>query len=872
MNASMLRVLFLDYFATQQHVVVPSASLIPEADPSLLFTNAGMVPFKQVFLGTAHRPYTRAASAQRCIRAGGKHNDLENVGYTARHHTFFEMLGNFSFGDYFKREAITYAWRFLTEQLRLPSEKLWVTVFEDDDEAAAIWLNELKIDPARFSRCSEKDNFWSMGDTGPCGPCSEIFYDHGPHVAGGPPGSPDAEGDRYVEIWNLVFMQYQRTAEGELLALPKPSIDTGMGLERLAAVMQGVTNNYDTDLFQPLIQAAAKEAGLSDTQHTSLRVIADHIRSATFLVFDGVLPGNEGRAYVLRRIIRRALRHGHKLGLDRPFFYRLVKVLAEQMQAPYPDLIKKQGFIEHILRREEQQFAKTLTQGMKLLEAELIQAAEEKQLSGSVLFHLYDTYGFPVDLTADVARERGFQIDRAGFESEMRTQRNKSKAASQFTVLDSMPTFTQTAPTEFTGYDTLTDKQLPIIHLFKDSAPVTQLTMGESGQIVLNKTPFYAESGGQVGDVGQLLGPSGVFSVEKTVKKGDVIFHCGRVTKGQLNSSDSIHAHVDPVSRQAVRANHSATHLLHAALRQILGDHVQQKGSLVEASRLRFDFSHTQPLSAENLRQIEMTVNQAIRANYCVQTTIMTAEEAQKTGAIAIFGEKYGEKVRVLTMGDFSKELCGGTHVQQTGDIGLFKITEEAGVAAGVRRIQAVTGQAALDWVMALQDQLQQLATLFKAAPEKLLEKARNELTLKHNLQKRMDELQHSIVTMMRDELISQAIEIKGVQVLVSEIHGINASGLRELLDQLKNKLSHAVIVLASVDQGRIQLLVGVSRELTTKMKANELAKALAQSLGGQGGGRPDFAQAGCMGVEGLDEALKNAKQWVETQLNRNYA
>lgn len=871
MNSNALRELFLNYFAGQGHTVVPSASLIPAHDPSLLFTNAGMVPFKDVFLGLEKRAYSRAASSQRCMRAGGKHNDLENVGYTARHHTFFEMLGNFSFGDYFKREAIQYSWKFLTDVLKLPPEKLWVTVFEEDDEAAAIWLNEIQIDPSRFSSCGSNDNFWSMGDTGPCGPCSEIFYDHGPSIAGGPPGSATADGDRYVEIWNLVFMQFQRAADGALSPLPKFSVDTGMGLERLAAVMQGVTNNYDTDLFQPLIKAVAEEAGITDFANTSLRVIADHIRSCAFLISDGVLPGNEGRSYVLRRIMRRAIRHGHKIGLDKPFFYRLVKPLAEQMSQAYPELERKQRSIEKIIVQEEQQFARTLTHGMKLFEQEVAKLKGKKQLPGSVLFRLYDTYGFPVDLTADVARERGLTIDMVGFESEMQRQRNQSKASSQFVTTPSF-SLSGNSPTEFTGYKKLSQTKVAIVELLKGNELVESLSEGDEGYVVLQKTPFYAESGGQVGDTGLLTAESAEFLVTSTTKKGDVVLHAGRLTKGSLKKSDKINANVDMAKRRAITLNHSATHLLHAALRQILGEHVIQKGSLVEAERLRFDFSHAKPLSAETLKEIEDLVNQQIRANSLVQTEVMSPEEAKRGGAMAIFGEKYGDSVRVLTMDGFSKELCGGTHVSRTGDIGLFKIIGETGIAAGIRRLQAVTGQAALNWITSLEKQTIQLAKLFKASNDNLVEKAQNEIQSKQSLQKQIEELQRSVVGMMGDELVAQAIEIRGIQLLMSEINGVDIAGLRYLLDQLKNKLNRAVIILASTDQGRTQFLISVTKELTDQIKANELANEMAKLIGGKGGGRADFAQAGGEKSEGLEMAFKSAKNWVEAHLNGNYA
>ena len=871
MNSNALRKLFLSYFAEQGHTIVPSASLIPAHDPSLLFTNAGMVPFKDVFLGLEKSPYLRAVSVQRCMRAGGKHNDLENVGYTARHHTFFEMLGNFSFGDYFKREAIQYSWNFLTGNLKLPPEKLWITAFEEDDEAAKIWLDEIKVDPTRFSRCGASDNFWAMGDTGPCGPCSEIFYDHGPSIQGGPPGSPTADGDRYVEIWNLVFMQYQRSAEGELSPLPKPSVDTGMGLERLAAVMQGVTNNYDTDLFQPLISAVAEKAGVDDFTNTSLRVIADHIRSCVFLISDGILPGNEGRSYVLRRIMRRAIRHGHKIGLDRPFFYELVKPLMKKMHEAYPELAKKQKFIEKIIHQEEEQFARTLTHGMKLLEQEILKLKGKKQFSGKVLFRLYDTYGFPVDLTADVAREHGLVADMRGFESEMERQRKQSKAASQF-VTTHTHVLSGKSATEFTGYEALSQENVAITDLLKGNEFVDELSEGDEGQVILFKTPFYAESGGQIGDTGELITEDSEFLVTHTAKEGNIILHRGRLLKGVLKRGDKVTAKVDTAKRRAVTLNHSATHLLHAALRQILGEHVVQKGSLVQPERLRFDFSHAKQLSLETLKLVEDLVNEQIRANWPVQTEVMPTEKAKQAGAVAIFGEKYGDSVRVLTMGDFSKELCGGTHVSRTGDIGLFKIIEETGIAAGTRRIEAVTGQYALDWVSLLEGQIKQLAVLFKVSQANLLKKVQSEVDAKKSLQEQIKALQRSIMSMMSDELISQAIETHGIHLLMTEINGVDVSGLRYLLDYLKDKLKPAVIILASNEQGRIQLMIGVAKELTDQIRANELANELAQLIDGKGGGRPDFAQAGGDKAEGLEKAFKNAKNWVEARLNGNYA
>lgn len=871
MNSNVLRALFLDFFHCNGHKVYPSASLIPNNDPSLLFTNAGMNPFKGIFLGDEQVDCSRATSSQRCMRAGGKHNDLENVGYTARHHTFFEMLGNFSFGDYFKREAIQYSWKFLTEVLKLPPKKLWITVFEEDDEASDIWLNEIKIDPSRFSRCGSKDNFWSMGDTGPCGPCSEIFYDYGPSVAGGPPGSENSDGDRYVEIWNLVFMQFQRAADGTLDALPMLSVDTGMGLERLAAVMQGVTNNFNTDLFLPLIKNVAEQAGISDLANTSLRVIADHIRSCAFLIFDGILPGNEGRSYVLRRIIRRAIRHGHKIGLDKSFFYSLVKPLAKQMREVYPELEEKRSFIEKIILQEEQQFARTLTRGLKLLEQAIGKLKGNKQLPGDVVFLLYDTYGFPVDLTADVVREHGLTIDMPGFESEMQRQRSQSKAGSQFATATTLA-LNKNSPTEFTGYEKLSQTQVPVTELLKNNVSVESLTEGDEGTVILEKTPFYAESGGQVGDTGQLINENAEFLVTNTKKKGDIILHVGRLAKGSLRTGDEVNANVDIAKRQAITINHSATHLLHAALRQILGEHVVQKGSLVEAERLRFDFSHNEPVSTEILKEVEDRVNQQIRANFPIQTQVKSPEAAKRDGALAIFGEKYGDSVRVLTMGDFSKELCGGTHASRTGDIGLFKIIGETGIAAGIRRLQAVTGQAALNWITSLEEQTRQLAKLFKASNDNLVEKAQKEVQSKQALQKQIEELQRSVLRSKADDLVPQAIEICGTPVLTSVISGVDRPGLAYLLDLLKNKLNRAVIILASTNHGHTYVLISVTKELTNQIKANELANEIAKLMGAKGGGRADFAQVGSEKSVDLEVIFKNAKNWVETHLNRNYA
>ncbi len=868
-----IRQTFLDYFRSQGHEVVPSSSLVPADDPTLLFTNAGMVQFKDVFLGKEKRPYTRAASAQRCVRAGGKHNDLENVGYTARHHTFFEMLGNFSFGDYFKREAIHYAWELLTEVFGLPPERLWVTVYEEDDEAADIWLKEIGVDPARFTRIGDKpggaryesDNFWSMGDTGPCGPCSEIFYDHGPEIPGGPPGSPDEDGDRYVEIWNLVFMQYNRDASGEMMPLPKPSVDTGMGLERLAAVLQGVHSNYDIDLFRHLIEAAARVVGVQDEGQSSLRVIADHIRSCAFLVVDGVLPGNEGRGYVLRRIIRRAVRHGYRLGAKDVFFWRLVGPLCEVMGEAYPELPQAREQVERVLRQEEERFAETLDQGMRILE-EAIAGLEGKQIPGETVFRLYDTYGFPVDLTADIARERGLELDMAGFEREMERQRERARAASQFGT-DYNAELKVEGRTEFTGYERLTDRG-QVMALFRDNAPVERLEAGEEGAVVLDRTPFYAESGGQVGDTGVFAWEGGRFEVLDTRKQGEVHVHFGRLAEGTLETGAEVEARVDAARRQAIRLNHSATHLLHAALRQVLGEHVQQKGSLVGPDRLRFDFSHFQPLTAEELARIEALVNEQIRNNVEVETRVMPIEEARKAGAMALFGEKYGDEVRVLSMGDFSVELCGGTHVERVGDIGLFKIVSEGGIASGVRRIEAVTGARALEQVAETERRLAEIAALVKGSPQDADERVAQLVERSRQLEKEVERLKAKLASSQGSDLASRAVEVNGCKVLAARLDGADPKALRDTLDQLKNKLGSAAIVLATVKDGKVSLTAGVTKDLTGRIKAGELVNMVAAQVGGRGGGRPDMAQAGGSQPEHLDAALASVGPWVREQLS----
>ncbi len=873
MKSAEIRRAFLDYFAERGHEVVPSSSLVPENDPTLLFTNAGMVQFKDVFLGREKRPYSRACSSQRCVRAGGKHNDLENVGYTARHHTFFEMLGNFSFGDYFKREAIGFAWEFLTVTLALPPEKLWVTVYEDDDEAAEIWLNVIGVDPSRFSRIGDKpggrryesDNFWSMGDTGPCGPCSEIFYDHGPGVAGGPPGTPEEEGDRYIEIWNLVFMQYNRDAEGNMTPLPRPSVDTGMGLERLAAVMQGVHSNYEIDLFRNLIRAAAQATGSTDDDNKSLRVIADHIRSCAFLISDGVMPSNEGRGYVLRRIIRRAVRHGYMLGQHEPFFHRLVGPLADEMGDAYPELVRARPQVEKVLRGEEERFAETLEQGMKILE-QTIAGLEAREIPGETVFKLYDTYGFPTDLTADIARERGLTLDMPGFEAAMNRQRERARAASQFGADQSVAIGLE-GETEFTGYDRLED-EATIIALFRDGQPVEQLLEGEQGSVVLDRTPFYAESGGQVGDRGALEGDGSLFRVRDTQKQGgQVHVHYGEVEKGALKTGDPVHAVVDRATRQATALNHSATHLLHAALKRVLGEHVNQKGSLVGPDRLRFDFSHFEPVTAEQLQEIERLVNAQIRKNVMVETRIMSLEDAKATGAMALFGEKYGDQVRVLRMGDFSTELCGGTHVKAVGDIGLFKIVSESGVAAGVRRIEAVTGEAALRWVEDDEERLTRIAAMVKAGREDLDDKVAQLIERNRRLEKALEQLKAKLASAAGSDLAGQAVDVDGVKVLAAKIEGADPKSLRDTMDQLKNKLGSAVVVLATVKGDKVSLVAGVTKDLTQRLKAGDLVRMVAEKVGGKGGGRPDMAQAGGNDPDALPEALAAVEPWVRAQL-----
>ena len=864
-SSAELRASFLDFFAAHGHQVVPSSPLVPANDPTLLFTNAGMVQFKDVFLGRDKRPYHRATSTQRCVRAGGKHNDLENVGYTARHHTFFEMLGNFSFGDYFKHSAILYAWEYLTQVLAITPERLWVTVFQDDDEAAAIWLDEIGVDPARFSRCGEKDNFWSMGDTGPCGPCSEIFYDHGPQVPGGPPGSPDADGDRYIEIWNLVFMQFDRDASGRLTPLPKPSVDTGMGLERLAAVMQGVHSNYEIDLFVKLIDAAAQATGAPDRESKALRVIADHIRSAAFLIVDGVTPGNEGRGYVLRRIIRRAIRHGYQLGQAEPFFFMLVAPLAAEMGEAFPELPKAQERVAHVLKLEEERFAETLEQGMRILEQAIVGLAGAV-IPGETVFKLYDTYGFPLDLTADIARERGLTLDTAGFDREMTRQKERARAASHFGA-GAGATLRLEGETCFTGYEHL-DDLVHVLGIYRGDEAVERLSVGDEGILVLDRTPFYAESGGQVGDRGWLTGEAVRLTVLNTQKLGgDVFGHVCRVEAGELRVGDKLDAKVDAERRRATALNHSATHLMHAALRHILGDHVQQKGSLVDPERLRFDFSHFEPVSREQLRAIERRVNQEIRENHPVETRVMTLEDAKATGAMALFGEKYADQVRVLRMGDFSTELCGGTHVRAVGDIGLFKILGEGGIASGVRRIEATTGAQALAAVEADEERLLRLASLVKGGRDDLDDKVAALLERAKRLEKELADLKAKAASAAGQDLADQAEEMGGIRVLAARLDGADAKALRDALDRLKDKLGSAVILLAAESEGRVNLVAGVTKDLTDRFQAGDLIREAAAKVGGKGGGRADMAQAGGSDPAGLPAALALAKEWTRARV-----
>ena len=866
MKSAEIRQKFLDYFAARDHEIVSSSSLVPANDPTLLFTNAGMVQFKDVFLGDEKRERVRATSSQRCVRAGGKHNDLENVGYTARHHTFFEMLGNFSFGDYFKREAIQFAWEFLTEELGLPADRLWVTVYQDDDEAADIWLNEMKVDSERFSRLGEKDNFWAMGDTGPCGPCSEIFYDHGPDVAGGPPGSPDEDGDRYIEIWNLVFMQFERKADGSMTPLPKPSVDTGAGLERVAAVLQHVHSNYEIDLFAELISDIAQITGTADLQNNSLRVIADHIRSCAFLIVDGVTPSNEGRGYVLRRIIRRAVRHGYRLGVKEVFFYKIVASLARVMGEAYPELLERQAYVEKTLNEEEQQFARTLENGMTILE-KAIGELSGSVIAGETVFKLYDTYGFPVDLTADIAREHNLTLDMPGFEAAMEIQRDQARAASNFSAVEKLD-LDGLEKTVFSGYSSL-QSEAQIVGIFSPANEKLDIVPANSEVlIVLDTTPFYAESGGQIGDAGLLESDEARFEVSDTQKQSDIFIHRGRLTSGKLKIGDSVRALVAGNDRAAITLNHSATHLMNAALRSVLGDHVLQKGSLVEADRLRFDFSHGAPLSAEEIRRIEEQVNVEILANSEVSKEVMPIEAARSKGALALFGEKYGEEVRVVSMGgDYSVEFCGGCHVDRTGDIGLFKIVSESGISAGVRRIEAVTGHGALALIEREQDVLREASSLLKTGTEGLLDKLSGLLSQNKALEKQLAQLKAQMAASAGDDLGSRAVELAGIKVLVANLEGFNPKSLRDTVDQLKNKLGASVIVLACAAEGKVNLVAGVSKALTDRVKAGELVNMVAEQVGGKGGGRPDMAMAGGSQPENLSVALESVQPWLEARL-----
>jgi alanyl-tRNA synthetase len=865
MSSAELRAAFLDFFRGHGHTVVPSSSLVPGNDPTLLFTNAGMVQFKDVFLGKEHRNYVRASSSQRCVRAGGKHNDLENVGYTARHHTFFEMLGNFSFGDYFKREAIRYAWDFVTGTLGIPAERLWVTVYEEDDGAAEIWLEEIGIDPGRFTRMGVKSNFWAMGDTGPCGPCSEIFYDHGPGIDGGPPGSPDEDGDRYVEIWNLVFMQFDRAADGNMTPLPKPSVDTGMGLERIAAVMQGVHSNYDIDLFRHLIAEAARLTGAKDLQSSSLRVIADHIRACSFLVVDGVLPSNEGRGYVLRRIMRRAIRHGFMLGQREPFFHALVPALDQEMGEAYPELRAQRAQVERVIRQEEERFAETLAQGMALLDAE-IGALSGNRIPGETVFRLYDTYGFPVDLTSDIARERGLTIDEAGFEAAMEAQRARARAASKFGV-DLRADIKVEGQTLFTGYEAEQGSGR-VAQLFRGKEPVDVLESGEYGQVVLDSTPFYAESGGQVGDRGVITAGGARFVVTDTQKLGKGHVHIGRLEAGTLRVGEEVHADVNHALRQATRLNHTATHLLHAALRKVLGSHVTQKGSLVAPDRLRFDFAHHAPVTPDELREIERLVNAEIRANAATETRLMRYDDAVASGAMALFGEKYDDEVRVLRVGEFSTELCGGTHASRAGDIGLFRIVSEGGIAAGVRRIEAITGEAAMEFVVQTDQKLRDIAGALRATREDVEDKARQLVERSRRLEKEIAQLKDRLARGQGRDLASDAVSVGDVRLVSTSIDGADAAALRNAVDQLKNRLGTAVVVLGSADpSGRVLLIAGVTDDLTSRVKAGELVNYVARQVGGKGGGRPDLAQAGGTQPEGLDAALGSVEGWLRERI-----
>ena len=864
---------FLEFFAVRDHKIVRSSSLVPGNDPTLLFTNAGMVQFKDVFLGAEKRDYKRATTAQRCVRAGGKHNDLENVGYTARHHTFFEMLGNFSFGDYFKREAIEFAWEFLTVNCGFAPERLWVTVYEDDDEAASIWLDEIGIDPARLSRIGDKpgkrfesDNFWAMGDTGPCGPCSEIFYDHGPDVPGGPPGTPEEDGDRYIEIWNLVFMQFDRAADGRMSPLPSPCVDTGMGLERLAAVLQGVHSNYEIDLFTHLIKAAAEKTGVDDLKQASLKVIADHIRACAFLVADGVLPANDGRGYVLRRIIRRAIRHGYKLGCKQPFFAAMVDPLVEVMGEAYPELVQKRDQIVDALSREEQRFGETLDQGMKLLD-DVLSDLETGVIPGEVAFKLYDTFGFPLDLTRDIARERELSVDEQGFETAMQAQRERARAAGQFSARDgvSAEAVADLPATEFLGYQTSECDSARVVAILVDGEKRESLSEGQSALVILDRTPFYAESGGQVGDTGTLETDGVRFRVDDTRKlAGAYHAHDGTLESGSMKVGGKVCAAIDEQRRADIVRHHSATHLLHASLREILGEHVQQKGSLVAADRLRFDFSHFEPVTTEQLREIETRVNEQIQANVAASAEEMDYDQAMDAGALAFFGDKYGDRVRVLQFGDYSTELCGGTHVDRVGDIGAFKIVHETGISAGVRRIEAVAGRRAVAWMQDTDRTLRSVAERLKSSPEQVGTRVEQLLDRSRELEKELERIKHKLASARGSDLSASARDIGGIKILAERLAGVDPNSLRDTVDQLKNKLGSAIVVLGTEAGDGVRLVAGVTGDLTDRFKAGELVNFVAGQVGGKGGGRPDFAQAGGSDAENLGAALESVFEWVE--------
>ena len=864
MTSNELRQKFLNYFNDRDHEIVESSPLVPDNDATLLFTNAGMVQFKDVFLGNEKRSYNRAVTSQRCLRAGGKHNDLENVGYTARHHTFFEMLGNFSFGDYFKETAIIQAWDFLTNTLELPKEKLWVTVFEEDDEAADIWLNEVKVDPERFSRMGEKDNFWSMGDTGPCGPCSEIFYDHGADIEGGPPGSADEDGDRFIEIWNLVFMQFDRSENGDMTPLPKPSVDTGMGLERLAAVMQSVHSNYEIDLFDNLIQSTAKILDLKSSSSSSLNVIVDHIRACSFLIVDGVIPGNEGRSYVLRRIMRRAIRHGKKLKINEPFFYKLLEPLAKEMGEAYPALLSQKEQIEDIIKQEEIRFAITLDQGIEILE-EAIKVMKNDILPGDIVFKLYDTYGFPVDLTNDIARERNFTIDHKGFEKNMASQRDRARKANKFSKTADNDLKVNTI-SKFIGYDQIKNVA-QIKELFFEGNTIKSLANGQEGFVVTDVTPFYAESGGQVGDTGTIESKDAIFRVKDTQKQNNSIIHHGILEKGKLEIDKKVTMTIDDKKRLKIAANHSATHLMHAALRNILGKHVTQKGSLVDADRLRFDFSHNQPLSSEEISLIEEQVNSEIRKNSAAKIDLMAYEEAIESGAMALFGEKYEDEVRVLNFDEYSIELCGGTHVNRTGDIGLFKIISESGVASGIRRIEALTAEAAEKWLSTYKTNLEEVAALLKSSNDKIFTKVEQLLVKNKALEKELIESRQKMFSSSSEDISEKVTKIKDTSILIQRLEGFSANDLRVSIDRYKNKLENAIIVLGVVEKGKAKIAIGVTKHNTDLIHAGDLIKTVAEIVGGKGGGRPDFAQAGGPEAEKLDQALEHAKEFITSKI-----